>query len=99
MVVKGDDMSRSRFDYRDPGTDPAYCDALSPEPDEEQDGIETDLADLVSTIASIREQATTVTSFDDLMALHAALKPIEQDLMDARTFIITRAEHLTPWGV
>lgn len=27
----------SRFDYRDPGTDPAYCDGLAPEPDPPED--------------------------------------------------------------
>ena len=27
----------SRFDYRDPGTDPDYCNPLAPEPDDDRD--------------------------------------------------------------
>ena len=35
----------SRFDYLDPGVDPAYCNGLAPDPDEEVDCDDSDRPD------------------------------------------------------
>lgn len=91
----------SKFDYRDPGQDPEYCNPLSDEPDP----IESDLHDLHSTLASLVSQAQQIHSVRELRDLHQQLKPIEDALWKLRLRLADRAEALTMtadqqlWGV
>ena len=68
----------STYDYRDPGTDPAYCDPLAPEPEETDPAMEA-VGEIAFTLRKMLNEAeSTLMDCDTPESVMALWRELRQ---------------------